>query len=291
MQDFLALILAGFAIGSLYALVGIGLVLIYKTQDVVNFAQGEVLTIGGFVGFTLYVTLGLPYWVAFAAAVLAGGVLGFLIEHVAFRRLAHHPHVTLAMVTVGLSFALRGLVRLPFGGDIYTFPPLFGGAPLHIFGAAIAAQNLVIIIVTLLLCAVLSGLFRFTTIGKQMRATQQNISGAQLVGINTRWIFSAAWVLGAAAGAGAGVLAAPVALLYSDMGPGFLLKGFAAAVLGGFGSLPGVVIGGFAVGLVEMLVGRYISSGLQDISAYLIIIIVLFVRPHGLFGRAAFRRV
>lgn len=291
MQDFLALILAGFAIGSLYALVGIGLVLIYKTQDVVNFAQGEVLTIGGFVGFTLYVTLGLPYWVAFAAAVLAGGVLGFLIEHVAFRRLAHHPHVTLAMVTVGLSFALRGLVRLPFGGDIYTFPPLFGGAPLHIFGAAIAAQNLVIIIVTLLLCAALSGLFRFTTIGKQMRATQQNISGAQLVGINTRRIFSSAWVLGAAAGAGAGVLAAPVALLYSDMGPGFLLKGFAAAVLGGFGSLPGVVIGGFAVGLVEMLVGRYISSGLQDISAYLIIIIVLFVRPHGLFGRAAFRRV
>jgi branched-chain amino acid transport system permease protein len=291
MQDFLSLIVAGFAIGSLYALVGIGLVLIYKTQDVVNFAHGEILTIGGFVGFTMYVTLGLPYWIAFLAAVLAGGLLGFLVENVAFRRLAHHPHVTLAMVTVGLSFTLRGLVRMPFGGDIYTFPALFGGVPLHFFGAVIAPQNVITIIATLLLCAVLSALFRFTTIGKQMRATQQNISGAQLVGINTRRIFSAAWVLGAAAGAGAGVLAAPVALLYSDMGPSFLLKGFAAAVLGGFGSLPGVVVGGFMVGIIEMLVGRYVSSGLQDISAYLIIIGVLFVRPNGLFGIAAFRRV
>ncbi len=286
------LLVAGIANGSLYALVALGLVLIYKTQDVVNFAHGEILMVGAFIGFTAFDRLGLPYPLAFAIAVLLGGVLGAVIERTAFRRLANEHHITLAMVTVGLSFFLKGAVRLPFGGDIYTFPPVFGAAgPLRFGAAIIAPQNLLTIGVALGLTAALFLFFGFTSLGKQMRATQQNLTGARLVGIDTGRVFSVTWSLAAAIGAGAGVLAAPISLLYPDMGTELLLKGFAAAVLGGFESIPGAIIGGFLVGIIEMLFGGYVSTGFQQVSAFFVIIFVLFIRPQGLFGRKALHRV
>lgn len=291
-MDALSLVVAGLANGSLYALVALGLVLIYKTQDVVNFAHGEILMVGAFIGYTGFAFIKLPYPLAFLIAVLIGGVLGAVIERTAFRRLAHHHHITLAMVTVGLSFFLKGAARLPFGGDIYTFPPAFGSAgPIVLGSAIIAPQNLLTIGAALALTVLLFGFFRFTTMGKQMRATQQNITGAKIVGIDTGRVFSVTWGLAAAIGAAAGVLAAPISLLYPDMGTTFLLKGFAAAVLGGFDSVPGAVIGGFIVGIVEMLFGGYVSTAFQQVSAFFIIIVILFVRPHGLFGRKPVTRV
>lgn len=286
------LIAAGLASGSLYALVALGLVLIYKTQDVVNFAHGEILMVGAFIGFTAYDVLELPYPLAFLSAVLLGGVLGAVIERTAFRRLAHHHHITLAMVTVGLSFALKGAARVPFGMDIYTFPPIFGGAPpVHFGNAIIAPHSLVTIAVAAAIALGLFAMFAWTKIGKQMRATQQNMTGARIVGINTGMIFSSTWALAAAVGAAAGMLAAPVSLLYPDMGASFLLKGFAAAVLGGFDSIAGAIVGGLLVGLIEILFGGYVSTAFQDISAFVIIIIVMFFRPHGLFGRKPVHRV
>jgi len=286
------LVVAGLANGSLYALVALGLVLIFKTQDVVNFAHGEILMVGAFIGFTAFDRLALPYPLAFVIAVLLGGVLGAVVERTAFRRLAHEQHITLAMVTVGLSFFLKGAVRLPYGGDIYTFPPAFGAAGPLVFGdAIIAPQNLLTIGVALALSVLMFLFFGFTSLGKQMRATQQNMTGARIVGIDTGRVFSVTWSLAAAIGAGAGVLAAPISLLYPDMGTGFLLKGFAAAVLGGFESIPGAVIGGFIVGIIEMLFGGYISTAFQQVSAFVIIIIVLFVRPYGLLGRKPLHRV
>ncbi|MGE0314292.1 MAG: branched-chain amino acid ABC transporter permease [Lautropia sp.] len=291
-MDAITLVVAGFANGSLYALVALGLVLIYKTQDVVNFAHGEILMVGAFFGYTIAQILGWPYPIALVTAVLLCGVLGAVIERVAFRRLAHEHHITLAMVTVGLSFSLKGVARVPFGEDIYTFPPMFKDAsPIVVGSAVISPQSLLIIGVAIAMSLLLYFFFRLTTIGKQMRATQQNLMGAKYVGINTGRVFSSTWALACAAGGAAGVLAAPVSLLYPDMGTNFLLKGFAAAVLGGFESIPGAIIGGLLIGVIEMLFGGYVSTAFQHVSAFCIIIVVLFVRPYGLFGQKSAHRV
>jgi branched-chain amino acid transport system permease protein len=265
--------------------------MIYKTQDVVNFAHGEFLMAGAFIGFSAYYSLQLPYPLAFMIAVLLGGLLGAVVERVAFRRLAHHEHITLAMVTVGLSVLLKGLARLPFGKDIYTFPPAIAVDHITIAGVTVAPQHLLTIAVAATLTLFLFAFFGFTTLGKQMRATQQNLIGAKLVGINTGLVFSSTWTLAAAIGAAGGILAAPLSLLYPDMGGNFLLKGFAAAVLGGFHSVPGAIIGAFIVGVTEMLVGAYVSTAFQQVSAFVIIILVLFIKPDGLFGRRAIDRV
>lgn len=291
-MDALTLVVAGLANGSFYALVALGLVLIYKTQDVVNFAHGEILMVGAFIGYTVFQILGWSYPLALLVSVVLCGLLGAVIERLAFRKLAFEHHITLAMVTVGLSFALKGAARLPFGADIYTFPPMFRDAqPIVVGTAVISPQSLVSIAVAIVLTLLMYFFFRATTMGKQMRATQQNQMGARLVGINTGKIFSSTWALACAAGGAAGVLAAPVTLLYPDMGTSFLLKGFAAAVLGGFESIPGAIVGGLLIGVIEMLAGGYISTAFQHVSAFCIIIIVLFVRPHGLFGHKPTNRV
>lgn len=290
-MDLLTLIVAGLANGSLYALVALGLVLIYKAQDVVNFAHGEILMAGAFIGFTAFTTLQLPYFVSFAIAVIFGGLLGAVIERLGFRRLAHHHHITLAMVTVGLAAFLKGVARLIYGADIYTLPPAVTSDAITIMGSVVSPQQLLTIAVSLGLTIAIFLFFAYTTLGKQMRATQQNLVGASLVGINTGRVFSSTWALAAALGAGAGMLAAPTSLVYPDMGTGFLLKGFAAAVLGGFESVPGAIIGAMIVGVVEMLFGGYVSTAFQQVSSYLILIGVLLLRPHGLFGSKAIKRV
>jgi branched-chain amino acid transport system permease protein len=267
-------------------------VLIYRTQGIVNFAHGEILMVGAFIGYTGFELLKLPYPIAFTVAIILGGFRGALIERTAFRRIAEQSHTTLAMVAVGMSVLLKGAARLPFGSDVYTFPPAFGTAgPIRIGSALIAPQNALAMAIAVALTVLLFIFFRVTTLGKQMRATQQNVTGARLVGINTDRVFSVTWMLAASLGAAAGVLAGPITLLYPDMGTPFLLKGFAAAVLGGFDSVVGAVAGGFIVGIIEMLFGGYVSTAFQEVSSFFIIIIVLFIKPHGLFGRAPVRRV
>lgn len=290
-MDFLTLVVAGLSNGSLYALVGLGLVLIYKAQDVVNFAHGEILMAGAFIGFTAYTWFNLPYYLAFFVAVVLGGVMGAVIERLGFRRLAHHHHITLAMVTVGLGVFLRGVARLIYGADIFSIRPVVETGPIIIFGSVIAPQQLLTIIVSLVLTVAVFLFFAYTTLGKQMRGTQQNLIGASLVGIDTGRIFSFTWAMAAALGAVAGMLAAPMSLIYPDMGAAFLLKGFAAAVLGGFESVAGVIVGAMIVGVVEMLFGGYVSTAFQQVSAYIILIVVLLLRPQGLFGTMAIKRV
>lgn len=285
------LLFAGLANGSLYALLALGLVLIYKSQDMVNWAHGEFLMAGAFIGYAAYQQLGLPYPVAFAAAALGGGLLGFLIERVLVRPLAHHPHITLAMLTVGIAITLRGLARLPFGTDIYAFPPAFGAVPLNVAGLIIAPQALLNIVAALSLAAGLFILFRYTSIGRQMRAAQQSPTGASMVGVNVNGIYALTWGIAATIGAVAGFLAAPLTLLYPDMGAAYLLKAFAAAVVGGFGSAPGAIVGGLAIGIVEMLTGGLVSTQLMPIAAYVLIIAVMFVRPQGIFGQKGSTRV
>ena len=285
------LLVAGLAKGSLYALVALGLVLVYKTQDVVNFAFGEMFMFGAFAGYVALTVFGLPWWLSFLVALAALGLFGAAIERIVFRRVALAPHVTLAMVTVGLSFAMKGAARIPFGSDIYTMPPLFGSGPLRFGGLVVDPQSVVTVAVAILITVGLFFFFARSRLGKQMRATQQNPIGARLVGVDVNRIFSLTWAVAGAVGAAAGMLAAPSVLLYPDMGTSFLLKGFAAAVLGGLDSVPGAIVGGFLVGIIEMLIGGLISTSFQDVSAFFIIMIVLLFWPNGLFGVRAMSRV
>jgi len=288
----MTLIVAGLAHGSLYALVALGLVMIYKTQGIVNWAHGELLMVGAFSGYIAFVLLGLPYPMAFVVAVAVGGIVGALMERVAFRGIVHQHHATLALVAIGFSVILKGLARIPFGADVYTLPAVFpDSAPLQIGPAVVSTQSALTIVVAFALAGALLIFFRYSRTGKQMQAMQQSLNGARIVGVNTGRIFSITWALAAGIGAVAGVLAGPISLLYPDMGSEFLLKGFAAAVLGGFYSIGGAIIGGLLVGVIEMLVGGYVSTAFQQVSPFMIIILVLFIRPHGLFGYRPTERV
>jgi branched-chain amino acid transport system permease protein len=287
---FTTLVVSGVANGCLYALVALGLVLIYKSQDMINWVQGEFLLVGGFAAYIAIADFGLSYWLAFPIGVLAGSVLGLFLEVVLVRRVADQPHMTLVMLTLGMSIMIKGFARIPFS-DIYTLPPLIGGSAVNVLGVRVAPQTLLTIGASLGLAALLFLLFRFSSFGRQMVATQQNRRGAQFVGINVDRVYSLTWVIAAAIGAAAGILTGPTTLLFPDMGNAFLLKAFAAAVLGGFSSAPGAIVGGIAIGVIEMLCGGYLDTKLIEVSSYIIIIVVMFVRPNGLFGKSSERRV
>jgi branched-chain amino acid transport system permease protein len=292
------LISVGVANGCLYALVGLGLVLVYNAQGIPNFAHGEFFMAGAFLAYTSHVLLGMPYAVALIAAILAGGLVGWAVELMAIRPISRRQSsggenydVALVMATVGLLIAIKGLARIPWGDGLRNFPAVFGVESLSIGGLVISTQRLLIIVVTVTLTLVVVAFFRYAPLGKKMRATSQNRTGAQLVGINVGGIHAITWALAAAVGAIAGILAAPLIFLHPDMGTKMLLKGFAAAALGGFGSIPGVLAGGVIMGIVEIFFGRYVSTALLDIFAFLMIMFVLLVCPHGLFGAARAVRV
>jgi branched-chain amino acid transport system permease protein len=292
------LIAVGMANGCLYALVGLGLVLVYNAQGIPNFAHGEFFMVGAFLGFTAHKILGLPYSVSLILAVLGGGLIGLIVEWLTIRPISARRSlsggdygVAVVMVTVGLLMTIKGLARIPWGDDVRNFPPVFETDSVTIAGVIISTQHLFIMGVTIVLSALIFVFFRYTRLGKKMRATAQNRTGAQIVGINAGRIYSAIWALAAACGAIAGILAAPLIFLDPDMGTKMLLKGFAAAALGGFGSVPGVFLGGVLMGVVEMLFGRYVSTSLLEISAFLMIMIILLARPQGLFGISRITRV
>ena len=291
MTEFVILVTAGLANGSLYALVALGLVLIYKAQDMVQFGFGEIFMAGAFIGYSAYSFLGLSYPASFLLAILAGGLVGLLIERGLIRPIAHFPHMTLVMVTVGLSFMLKGIFRIPFAQDVYTIPPMFGGSPIIIFDLVFASQNLLTTATSLVLTLGLLLLFAFTDLGKQMRATAENMFGAQYSGINIGLVFATTWGLASVMGAAAGILSAPITALFPDMGTRILIRGFAAAVLGGFGSVPGAIVGGYLIGVIETLFGFYVATALIDLSAFLVIMVVLIFWPRGLFGTKEITRV
>lgn len=291
-MEFFILLSAGLANGGYYALIALGLVLIFRAQDMVQFGHGEVFMVGAFTAFTVYAVVGWPFPVAFLISVVVATILGLIVERWLIRPIAAMPHMTLVMVTVGLSFFLKGAARLEWGKDIYTFPAVFESGPIFIGDVVIMPQQLVLVGFTLLVSVLLYFMFKFTALGKQMRATSQNMTGAQLSGINIGKVFSSTWAMSAAMGGAAGALSAPVlSLLFPDIGTFILLKGFAAAVLGGFGSIVGAVVGGFAVGVIEKFVGFYIATALEHISAFVIIMLVLIFWPKGLFGTKDVNRV
>lgn len=290
-MEFLIYVVAGAANGCLYALMALGLVLIYKTQSFVPFVNGEFFAAGAFIGLMCFKALALTYWAALGAGIVGGGLLGIIVERLTIRPISESHHLSLVMVTAAASITLQGVARLQWGDDLYTFPALFGSASVSIFGVPIAVQNISIILAAAALAIMFFLLFGFTPIGKKMRALAQNQLGAQLIGINVDRVRSICWFLSGAIGGAAGVLAGPITLLYPDMGSGILMKGFAAAILGGLTSIPGSIIGGILVGILEVLAGAYLSSSIIEVSSFVIIMLVLLIRPTGLFGQKSVMRV
>ena len=286
----LQFLLAGLTIGAIYALVALGFSIIYNASQVINFAQGEFVMIGGMATVSL-ANAGLPLPAAIAAAVLLAATIGLALEKFAVEPARGASVVTLIIITIGASILLRGLATLVWDKNIHPLKAFSGEAPIRIGSATVVPQSLWVIGVTLAIVLLLTWFFGRTLLGKALLATSHNRLAAELVGINVRHVLLAAFGLSAALGAVAGILVAPITFTSWDVGVMLGLKGFAAAILGGMGSGPGAVLGGLALGLAEALGAGYISSAYKDAIAFVIILAVLFFLPSGLLGKRSTDRV
>ena len=292
MNQVLQLLLAGVAQGCVYALVALGFVLIYKATETVNFAQGDLMMLGGFFALTASVIMGWPYWATIIFAVAAMAAVGMLIERIVLRPVLGQPAFTVVMITIGVGYVLRGVVTMVpgWGTDTYTFPTPFADGTFKIGGVIFAVQQVAVIVMTAALVTVLYLFFRFSKLGVAMQATSQNQLAAAYMGIPVRRVNMMIWGLSAGVAAFAGILLAPVTFVHSNMG--FIgLLAFPAAVLGGFGSVPGAIVGGLIVGVVEAFAGRHLPEGFKDVAAYVVLLLVLFIRPSGIFGETARKKV
>ena len=273
------LILGGLTSGALYALVALGIVLVYKATGTINFAHGEFVMISGFLAYTLYVIVGLPYLASILGAVVLGFVLGALAERIAFRPLMRANMVSLVLATVGVSFILKGAGRMLWGGrgDYLTFPPLLPPDPIIIGDIILVPQQLVVLAGAAAVMVAFALFFRLTRVGKTMQATADNPKAARLVGVKVEQVHMLAFGVGAAVAGAAAALMAPITLLYPDIGFGLFIKGFAAAVLGGLNSMGGALLGGLIIGIVESLAGGYIATSFLEVSAFVVIMITLIV--------------
>jgi branched-chain amino acid transport system permease protein len=287
------LIVSGITSGALYALVAMGLVIVYKATRVVNLAQGELFMLGGFFAFTCHVQLGLPYLASLALAVVGAFIVGAITYRIAFRPLMKAGLVSVLLATIALSFIMKGLARNIWGGigDYIPFPPLVTAEPIMVGSILILPQQLVVLLASVALMLGFGAFFKLARVGKWMEATADNTKAATLVGIPVGRLHQLAFALGASAAGAAAVLMAPLTQLYPDVGFNLFIKAFAAAVLGGLHSTLGAVIGGLIVGLIESLAAGYLKSSLQDVAAFIVIMFALLFTPRGIMGGRQMRRV
>ncbi len=264
--------------------------LIYKATELVNFAQGDLLMLGAFVAYMAVVWWGLDYWLAFLISVVTIGAFGALLDRLVLRGVLGQPQFAVVMLTIGLGAMFRTFASIAWGSEIYTLPTPFGGV-WTVGGVTLSHQYLSIIAGTLILCGVLYVFFNHTRLGVAMQATSQNQLAAYYMGIPVKLIFSLIWAISAAVAAAAGILLAPVTLIDTNMGLAVALKAFAAAVLGGFGSIPGALLGGIIIGLIELYAGATLPEGFKDTAPYIVLLAMLIVRPQGLFGSLARKKV
>ncbi len=292
LTEFAQMVISGIAIGCIYAIVALGFVLIYKASEVVNFAQGDLMMLGAFLGYTLIGIIGLPFMVGVPLAIAGMAGIGALLDRVVLRPMVGQPIFAIVIVTLGIGFVVRSVVsQVPgWGTETYSFESPFSKGVAKLGSLAVSHEHLVIIAATIVLIAVLYFFFRFTNLGIAMQATSQNQLAAYYVGIPVKTILSMIWAISAATAALVGILLAPIAFVHVNMG--FIgLKAFPAAVLGGFGSIPGAVAGGLIIGIVESLSGFYLPEGFKDVAAYVVLLMVLILRPQGLFAEATGKRV
>lgn len=288
--DFLQFLMSGLTVGAVYALVALGFTIIYNASDVVNFAQGEFVMIGGMV--TVFaVAAGMPLPVAAAVAIVTAIAVGLLLHRLAIEPARGASPVVLIIITIGGALAIRGVAQVVFDKQFHKLPGFSGDASVNVLGASILPQTFWVIGGAATIVLLVTLFFERTMMGKAVLATAANRLAAKLVGIDTSVVMALSFALSAAIGAVAGLLVTPITLTSYDVGTMLALKGFAAVVLGGLGSPVGAVAGGLILGLCEAFAAGYISSTYKDAVAFLVMIAVLLVMPNGLLGQAAQERV
>jgi branched-chain amino acid transport system permease protein len=293
MSQFFQQVVSGLASGGIFASLALALVLIYRATRAINFAQGEMATVSTFVAWSL-VHHGMPFWGAFFLTLALSFVGGVALERVVIRPVENAPVLTVVIVTLGLAIGLNGFTSVEWGSEVKKFPSPFPTRPIHVGGVAFSIQDLGVIGVSIALVLALGAFFRFTKLGLALRAAALNPEASRLVGVRVSWMLALGWGLAAVLGAVSGMMIAPVVFLDPNMMQTVLLYALAAAILGGMDSPIGAVVGGLALGVILNLTGAYvdfIGGTLRLPVALAVILLVLLVRPSGLFGRAAVRKV
>ena len=285
------LVVSGIAQGVLYALVALSMTMLYRATTVVNFGHGDLVMGGAFAVYVFVVYAKLPYLAGALIALALLFCVGLAIHQGLMRRIMTGPHLAIAMMALAVGYALRGGARMLWGREVLPFPRIFPDRAWSIGDVVVTSDNVIVSGTVLGLMVALLLVFNVTRVGRLLQAVFQSQRGAALIGLNVDAVHAIVWGAAAALAALGGVLLAPITLLYPDMGVWVLVRGFAAMTLGGFGSLPGAVFGGVILGVMELVLGAYLSTAFIDISAYVIVIAVLLIRPDGLFGRRAVVRV
>lgn len=290
MANFLQQLMYGLSVGSTYALIALGITLVYRGMDIINFAQGELFMVGAFLGYIFHVDLGLSLWLAFPCTIVSALVIGAVLERVFLRRIENSSPLTLFMMTIALFILLRSAAQLIFGSSAYRFP-LISEKMLSIAGVQIGMQYVIVTIVTLLIMVALYVLLTKTRIGLSVRAVAQDKTTSRMMGINVSLVNCFTFALSSALGAVAGIVYAPLAVVSFDMGNLIMLKGFTAALLGGVGLVAGAVLGGYALGVIEQFGTLLVNSAYKDLVSFSILLLIILVKPNGLLGKKTIKKV
>ena len=290
MQEILQYIFSGITSGAIYAVIAVGFSMLYNATDLINFGHGEFVMLGALSLVTLWGGLKLPLPVAFLLSMGIVAVVGFLFERLAIRPVSKPQPIVLVIITVGASIFFRGVAMLIWGKDAHSVPQFTSLEPFDILGAKLLPQSIWIVLISILLVLGLYQFYRRTLTGKAMQATAISKKAAWLTGIPTGKMVMLAFILSSSMGAVAGVIIAPITMSSYDMGTMLGLKGFCAAMLGGLGSLWGALIGGLILGILESLGVGLFFSGVKDAIAFFLLLLILYIKPEGLFGTAKVKR-
>ena len=291
-MQFLQLVISGVAQGCIYGLIALGFVLIYKATETVSFVQGDLMMLGAFCGLGAMTFLGFPFWLAVVSSIIAMGLAGVALERVVIHPILGQPAFSIVMLTIGIGYVLRGLITMipVIGTDTHVLPVPYKDEIWTIGALVLNVEQVVVIVCTALLCLLLFAIFKYSKVGIAMQASSQNQLAAYYMGIPVKKLNGLVWGLAAAVAAIAGLLLAPITFVHANMG--FVgLKAFPAAVVGGFGSLPGAIVGGLVIGLVESIAGFYAPEGWKDIAPYVVVLIMLWLKPNGIFGDTLRKKV
>jgi branched-chain amino acid transport system permease protein len=290
MAEFFQYVIGGLAIGSVYGLVALGFVLIFKSTDVFNFAQGDLLMVGGYLLFTMLATLTLPMIPAMLAVLAAGAIIGVVLQTVVFRSMIGRPLLTVVMVTIALSLVIRSIVQIVYGPQERTLPTTLPNDSIELLGLRVSTLDLLVMAVTAACVLAFALFFRRSRLGLQMRATAESVEASVLSGIDANRVFLVAFGIGTATAALGGVLMGNLQVISPQLSALGLLA-FPAAVIGGLTSIPGSVVGGLIIGVIQQLATGYVSGAAANVVVYGVLMAVLLLRPYGLFGSPTVERV
>jgi branched-chain amino acid transport system permease protein len=294
METILQSLVSGIVIGSIYALVALGFVLIYKSTAVINFAQGELLLFGAFLCLTLVTTLKIPFWIAFFATLIAAALLGLLLERLFLRPMIGEPVISIIMLTIGLASVLKSIIHIIWGSETKVYPEVFPTTPIQL-GPVSVSQVYIYSVVFAIICLILFNLFfRYSSAGIAMRAVANDQQAAQSMGISIKKIFGIAWAIASIVASIGGILIGNINGVNSSLSA-FGLKVFPAVILGGLDSIPGAILGGLIIGILEAISGIYLDplfeGGTKEVVPFIILVIILMIKPYGLFGTEEIEKV